>query len=161
MLITFLRHADRVKIACLAQLVNVIAPIMTENGGSAWAQTIFWPFLQASSHARGKALQTRVECPTCAAGKYGDMPAVEAITVENGKELTILAVNRSLEEDAELSLDLQGWGRLSLLEHSRLYSDDLKAVNTAAEPEKVRPEAGDGKTLLRHSWNLLRYRYED
>ena len=42
MLITFLRNADRVKIACMAQLVNVIAPIMTRNGGGAWAQTIFY-----------------------------------------------------------------------------------------------------------------------
>ena len=160
LLITLLKHCDRVKIACLAQLVNVIAPIMTENGGSCWAQTIFWPFLQASAHARGRALQTRVDCPAYPAGKYGDMPTVEAIAVENGTELTILAVNRSLNEDAELDLDLQGYGKLSLLEHSQLYHEDLKAVNTAAQPEQVKPEAGDGKTLRRHSWNLLRYKYE-
>ena len=160
LLITLLKHCDRVKIACLAQLVNVIAPIMTENGGSCWAQTIFWPFLQASAHARGRALQTRVDCPAYPAGKYGDMPTVEAIAVENGTELAILAVNRSLNEDAELDLDLQGYGKLSLLEHSQLYHEDLKAVNTAAQPEQVKPEAGDGKTLRRHSWNLLRYKYE-
>ena len=87
------------------------------------------------------------------------MPAIEAIAVENGDELTVLAVNRSLEEDAELELDLQGWENLTLLEHSRLYCEDLKAVNTAADPERVKPEAGDGKTLRRHSWNLLRYRF--
>ena len=161
LLITLLKHADRVKIACLAQLVNVIAPIMTENGGRAWAQTIFWPFLQASAHARGRVMQTRVDCPTYGAGKYGEMPCVEAVAVENGKEITVLAVNRSLTEDAELNLDLQGWGELRLLEHSRLYSDDLKAVNTADDPERVRPEAGDGKTLLRHSWNILRYAYDN
>jgi alpha-N-arabinofuranosidase len=160
LLITLLKHCDRVKIACLAQLVNVIAPIMTETGGSCWAQTIFWPFLQASAHARGRALQTRVDCPTYNAGKYGAMPTVEAIAVENEKEVTILAVNRSLEEDAELDLDLQGWGKLSLIEHSQLYSEDLKAVNTAESPERVKPETGDGKTLRRHSWNLLRYKYE-
>ena len=160
LLITLLRHCDRVKIACLAQLVNVIAPIMTETGGKAWAQTIFWPFLQASAHARGKAMLTRVDCPACQAGKYGEMPAIEAIAVENGNELTVLAVNRSLEEDAELEPDLQGWGRLTLVEHSQLYSADLKAVNTAADPERVKPEAGDGKLLRRHSWNLLRYRFD-
>ena len=158
LLITLLKHADRVKIACLAQLVNVIAPIMTENGGKAWAQTIFWPFLQASAHARGKAMQTRVDCPSCDSGKYGEQPCVEAIAVENGEEVTVLAVNRSLTEDAELTLDLRGWGELSLLEHSRLFNEDLKAVNTAEDPERVRPEAGDGKTLRRHSWNLLRYK---
>ncbi|MBR5701721.1 MAG: alpha-N-arabinofuranosidase, partial [Oscillospiraceae bacterium] len=87
------------------------------------------------------------------------VPAVEAIAVENGGEITVLAVNRSLEEDAELELDLQGWGGLKLLEHSQLFSEDLKAVNTADDPERVKPEPGDGKTLRRHSWNLLRYEY--
>ena len=54
----------------------------------------------------------------------------------------------------------QGWDGLRLIEHSTLYSDDLKAVNTAADPERVGPEAGDGKTLRRHSWNLLRYAFD-
>src|SRR5690606_12174718 len=53
MLITLLKHADRVKIACLAQLVNVIAPIMTENGGKAWKQSIYYPFLHASTYGIG------------------------------------------------------------------------------------------------------------
>ena len=57
MLITFLRNADRVKVACLAQLVNVIAPIMTRNGGGVWAQTIFWPLMHASKYGRGMALR--------------------------------------------------------------------------------------------------------
>ncbi len=161
LLITLLRHCDRVKIACLAQLVNVIAPIMTETGGRAWAQTIFWPFLQASANARGTALRTLVDCPAYKAGKYGDMPAVEAVMTVKDGELTVLAVNRSLEEDADLELELQGYGPLRLLEHSRLCSDDLKAVNTAEDPDRVKPEPGDGKTLLRHSWNLLRYRIAD
>ena len=60
LLITLLRHADRVKLACLAQLVNVIAPIMTENGGAAWVQTIFWPVLHASRYGRGTALDCRL-----------------------------------------------------------------------------------------------------
>ncbi len=58
---TFIRRADVVKIACIAQLVNVIAPIMTEPGGAAWRQTIYWPFLFASKHGRGTALQLAVE----------------------------------------------------------------------------------------------------
>jgi len=57
MLITFLRNADRVKIACMAQLVNVIAPIMTRNGGGAWMQTIYHPLMQASLYGRGQSLR--------------------------------------------------------------------------------------------------------
>ena len=53
-----LRHADRVKIGCLAQLVNVIAPIRTEPGGPAWRQTTFHPFALTSEHGRGTVLRT-------------------------------------------------------------------------------------------------------
>src|SRR4029079_1118647 len=69
--ISLLNHADRVKCACLAQLVNVIAPIMTESGGPAWRQTIFWPFAQWSNFGRGRVLRTKVECETYAAS-YDD-----------------------------------------------------------------------------------------
>ena len=62
--ISLLNHADRVKAACLAQLVNVIAPIMTETGGPAWRQTIFHPFAQMSRLGRGQVLRARVECDT-------------------------------------------------------------------------------------------------
>ena len=63
MLITLLNHADRVKVACLAQLVNVIAPVMTEkNGGKTWKQTIFYPFFHASAYGRGTALRAEVCC---------------------------------------------------------------------------------------------------
>ena len=60
--ISLLNHADRVKAACLAQLVNVIAPIMTETGGPAWRQTIFHPFAQMSRLGRGRVLRAQVEC---------------------------------------------------------------------------------------------------
>jgi alpha-N-arabinofuranosidase len=52
--IALLNHADRVKVACLAQLVNAIAPIMTETGGASWRQTIFHPVAQMSRHGRGR-----------------------------------------------------------------------------------------------------------
>jgi alpha-N-arabinofuranosidase len=68
--ISLLNHADRVKAACLAQLVNVIAPIMTEKGGPAWRQTIFHPFAQMSRFGRGRSLRLQVECETYAATYY-------------------------------------------------------------------------------------------
>ena len=62
MLITMLRHADRVKVACLAQLVNVIAPIMTSDTG-AWRQTIFYPYMHASVYGKGTVLMTQIKAP--------------------------------------------------------------------------------------------------
>ena len=70
MCIALLNHADRVKAACLAQLVNAIAPIMTQTGGPAWRQTIFWPFAQFSNLGRGRVLRAQIDSPTYAARYY-------------------------------------------------------------------------------------------
>src|SRR5690606_898700 len=63
MLNTLLKHSDRVRIACMAQLVNVIAPIMTETGGGIWKQTIFYPYYYTSVYGRGTALHSIVDSP--------------------------------------------------------------------------------------------------
>ncbi len=75
-LISLLNHADRVSVACQAQLANVIAPIRTEPGGPAWRQTIFYPFAHAARLARGLALQLPITSPSVAAPRYGLVPAV-------------------------------------------------------------------------------------
>lgn len=164
LLITLLKHSDRVKMACLAQLVNVIAPIMTENGGPAWAQTIFYPFLHASTYGRGYALNTVCECDTYAAGNKSAIPYVESIAVlsENEKELTVFAVNRSLTEEEELEVDLTGLDGFRQAEHIVLSHDDMKAVNTKEDPNQVVPvtvPVADGNVvkLPAHSWNVIRY----
>ena len=164
LLITLLKHADRVKMACLAQLVNVIAPIMTETGGRCWAQTIYYPFMHASGYARGTALRTNVDCSTYDAGRYGQMPYVESIVTadEEKREITVLAVNRSLSEDIEADIDLSGFGKPVLIRHLVLENDDLKAVNTADAPETVVPAEKDteGPVVFgKHSWNVLVYSY--
>ena len=160
LLITLLRHCDRVKIACLAQLINVIAPIMTETGGRAWAQTIFYPFMHASLLARGESLRTRVDCESYAAGKYGMTPCVESIVVldEAKRRAVLLAVNRSLTEDAEIQVELGGLRPLRKTRHILLDCDDLKAVNTADDPRRVLPRElipGEATVLPRHSWNVI------
>src|SRR5215207_10503486 len=64
LLITLLRNTDRVHSASLAQLVNVIAPIMTEPGGRAWKQTTFHPFAITSRLAQGRALELKLDAPS-------------------------------------------------------------------------------------------------
>ena len=83
LLITLLRHADRVRSANLAQLVNVIAPIMTEPGGPAWRQTIFHPFATTSRLARGTVLDVRVTCGTYPTAAHGDVPLVDAVATHD------------------------------------------------------------------------------
>lgn len=111
MLITLLRHADRVKIACLAQLVNVIAPIMTENGGRAFRQTIFYPFKLMSKYARGSALKPIVESPKYDCKEFTDVPYLETILTydEENNEVVFFGVNRSMDEKMLLELKLPGF----------------------------------------------------
>ena len=148
LLITFLRNADRVKIACMAQLVNVIAPIMTRTGGGVWAQTIYWPLLCVSKYGRGTALRPVVKSPEYACTDYDHVPYVDATAVlrEDGS-LAIFAINRSMTEDIELTADLRGFGDLTVAQHLLLHHDDVHAVNTELQPENVRLQEGKGGTV--------------
>ena len=163
MLITILKNADRVKVACLAQLVNVIAPIMTRKGGGAWAQTIYWPLMQASVLGRGKSLLPILESEKMDTKHYADVPYVDAAAVLNDDgSVTIFAVNRDLEEAAELTADLRSFGEFKSVSHSVLHHDDVKAVNTESDPDQVKPvdtviDMKDGKIILpAASWNVIR-----
>jgi alpha-N-arabinofuranosidase len=164
-LITLLRHADRIKMACLAQLVNVIAPIMTEPGGGICAQTIFYPFLHASRYGQGVALLPSVQSPRYDAKDYTDIPCLETMAVfdEDKEELTLFAVNRDLREDLLVDLDLRGFEGYRLTEHIVLESPDLKAVNTVQTPTAVLPslrtDSLQGTQLNLHpaSWNVVRF----
>ncbi len=166
MLITMLRHADRVKVACMAQLVNVIAPIMTKAGGGAWRQTIFYPYMHASRYGRGTALLPVLDAPTYETKDLGAVPCVDAIAVENEDGgVTVFAVNKDLTEDVCLTMDLRAFPGLRVAEHIQLHHDDVKARNTLEHPNEVAPTAGpggkieDGRLQVRLgnlSWNVIR-----
>ncbi len=168
LLITLLKNCNRVKMACLAQLVNVIAPIMTENGGSTWAQTTFYPFMHASNYGRGVAFIPVVSSEKYDTDRLKNVPYVETIGVynEENKELTVFAVNRSMEENIDLEIDLSDFDNAKLIEHIVLENDDMKAANSAEKPDNVVPHS-NGKTkvgagsatavLNKHSWNVIRF----
>ncbi|MDG4859337.1 alpha-N-arabinofuranosidase [Streptomyces sp. T-3] len=166
LMIALLRHADRVSVACLAQLVNVIAPILTEPGGPAWRQTTFFPFAQASRYGRGQVLEVRVDSPTYETKKYGEVPLLHATAVraEDGT-VTVFAVNRSQTEPLPLQVDLAGMELAQVVEHSALADADPEARNTLADPERVAPHEVTGTsltdgtlnaTLEPLSWNVIR-----
>ncbi|MGW2256509.1 arabinosylfuranosidase ArfA [Streptomyces sp. NPDC001780] len=167
LLIALLRHADRVTVACLAQLVNVIAPIMTEPGGPAWRQTTFYPFAQASAYGRGRVLRTAVESPVHETAAYGEVPLLHTTAVqdETTGAVTVFAVNRHQREGLPLEIDLRAAGVSTLVEHSVLADADPEARNTLAEPERVVPHPARGTaleggvlraTLEPLSWNVIR-----
>ena len=166
-LISILNHADRVKIACMAQLVNVIGTIMTEPNGRCWTQTTYHPFLLTSNLAKGTVLKTLVTSPVYDSDhRKGINTLSTAMTYDDTtRQLTIFAVNRSLTEQLEVNMELRAFGGTpSLTGWKSLYNDDLKAVNTADKPNNVTPveltdfTVKDGKavfTLPKASWNAI------
>jgi alpha-N-arabinofuranosidase len=168
MLISLLKRADRVKMACMAQLVNVIAPIMTRNGGPAWKQTIYYPYMHASVFGRGQVLVPLIQSPKYDSADFTDVPYVESVAVYNEEigEVTVFAVNRSLEEAIPFEIDLRSFGSASILEHIVLEHDDLLATNTELQPDRVKPHAGGSSAIAgngklearlgKASWNVIR-----
>lgn len=176
--ISLLNHADRVTCACLAQLVNVIAPIMTETGGPAWRQTIFHPFAQMARHGRGRALKARVRSPGYAARYYDprgpqdlwfpipNAPWLKTAVVANPDGgLAIFALNRHLTEPVLLEVEARGLGKLALDEALTLHHPDLRAVNTKDDPDRVAPQplrdvrVSEGLAAAQlppASWSLIR-----
>jgi alpha-N-arabinofuranosidase len=166
LLITLLRHADRVKIACLAQLVNVIGPIRTEPGGRAWRQTIFHPFALTAKYAGPTVLRTAVTGgPEVDTAAFGRVPALWSTATydENTRELAVFVVNRSETDKVDLEIPLAPGYRV--IEHLALHDHDRAAVNTADDPDRVVPravndtEVVDGDctaTLPPASWHLIR-----
>jgi alpha-N-arabinofuranosidase len=168
LLISLLRHSDRVTAACQAQLVNVIAPIRTEPGGPAWRQTIFHPFAITSRLAKGAVLRVEPESPLYATSRYGEVPLVDAVATHDpdSGDVTVFVVNRSQGETATLTVPLAGFGHpLRVAETWTLTDEDLFAANTATNPDRVVPRQLDAAevtagelraTLSPVSWTAIR-----
>lgn len=169
LLISLLRHADRVKIACLAQLVNVIAPIRSEPDGPAWRQTTFHPYALTSRHGRGTVLRVEPAGPIYETSWLGEVPVVDATAVhdEETGTLTLFAVNRDQHEPLALDVDVRSLPNLTTGEHTALFDDDPDATNSADRPDRVTPtrladvRASEGTVtvvLPALSWNMLSLR---
>ncbi|HEX5149300.1 MAG TPA: alpha-N-arabinofuranosidase, partial [Candidatus Limnocylindrales bacterium] len=166
LLITLLRHADRVRIACLAQLVNVIPAIRTIDGGPAWRQTTSCPFGDVARHGRGTVLRSAIDGPTYTVPGEGDVSAIELVAVHDATlgSLTVFAVNRA-GRPLDLEASLRDLGGLAVVDHRVLSDPDLHAANTADRPRRVVPVRSDGArlidgrlsaTLPPRSWNVIR-----
>lgn len=168
MLISLLRHADRVRIACQAQLANVIGAIRTEPEGPAWRQSTFYPFMHVARYARGVSLRVHAESPTYAVDALGEVPFIDSAATWDASDgsIVLFLVNRATDEDIELSVDLAGFGRVDFQEHIVLVADgDVRRANTAEHPDGVVPRTSDKTelhgnvattTLAPMSWNVIR-----
>ncbi|MCL2031281.1 MAG: alpha-N-arabinofuranosidase [Oscillospiraceae bacterium] len=164
--ITLINNSDRVRIACLAQLVNVIAPIFTEKNGRAIRQTIYHPFRLLSRYGRGEALKPVVICPETETS-HGGAPLLNACALyrEEAGELCVFALNIA-DEELRLSLNGRSFGALAMEEHIALYGGDMNAVNTFDHPDAVQPRSLPVQApadilelvLPARSWHVMRFK---
>jgi alpha-N-arabinofuranosidase len=155
-----------VKVACIAQLVNVIAPIMTEPGGPAWRQSIFYPIAETIRRTRGsRSLVTRVDSRELATARHGDVPSVAAAaTLGPGPALSVFLTNRTdrpvtVELQHEQLSQLRDVTAVAIVADSSgpLYGGDAAAVARPAEVEAPKTEGGVTRLALSpRSWTTVR-----
>jgi alpha-N-arabinofuranosidase len=145
---TLIRNADRVKVACLAQLINVIAPIMTNSTGM-FHQTIYYPYRWALQFARGAVLNLLVESPTYEVKGMGQVPYLDIVgttSAEDGK-VSLFVLNRDLAKAHTVEVNWQDKAPARTLSALLLTGDDLKAFNSFDTPQKVAPRTLDKPSI--------------
>jgi alpha-N-arabinofuranosidase len=153
---TLLRNSDRVRVACLAQLVNVIAPLVTNDTG-VLRQSTYYPYSWALRYARGCVLDVRVQSdtyPISAKGLQADfardanVPYVDVVATldEPSGHAAVLMLNRDLDGERDVALEWEGIVPTRVLTCETLTGTDLKAVNTFTDPRRVAPQRLDPPT---------------
>jgi len=147
LLMTLLKHSDRVTSASLAQLVNVIAPIMTEPRGPAWRQTTFFPFSIMSRLASGEVIRPVINTPACDTARHGEAPLIDAVATADDGRAAVFLVNRDLKETARVTIDVRSLGSTRITEAVTLADADVYARNTLADQDRVKPAANTSAAL--------------
>ena len=164
---TLIRNCDRVKIACLAQLINVIAPIMT-NADGLFRQTIYYPYSWALQFARGAALNVLVESSSYEVKGMDQVPHLDATATHNAADgsVALFILNRDLQKSHDVEVLWEDQAPTRILTTSALTGDDLKAVNSFQSPQKVvpqpfaKPTTANNRTkfeLSPHSYTMLQW----
>ncbi len=138
---TLIRNSDRVKIGCLAQLINVIAPIMTNSDGL-FQQTIFYPYSWALQYARGAALNVLVESSTYEVKGLDPVPHLDVAGSYDSSDGSVVAfiLNRDLSKSHDVEIVWEDKAPTKAQATLLLTGDDLKAVNSFQSPNRVAPQ---------------------
>jgi alpha-N-arabinofuranosidase len=167
LLLTLMNHADRVKIACQAQLVNVIAPILTEPGGTARKQPIFYPFADVAHHGQGEVLRVDPICGQIDTEKFGLVPVLQIAATRDpeSRSLTLFAVNRHQSSFLTLAADVRHLPDAQLVDHRVLSAYAQATSGASSEREPILPHLESTTTLDECrlearlpplSWNVIR-----
>jgi alpha-N-arabinofuranosidase len=146
-----LRQAGRTRVACLAQIVNVIAPLTTSPTGLL-RQTIFYPYAWSLRFARGRVLELQVASDTYEIradnlqpdfARNDQVPFVDVVVTHDreNNEAAVFMLNRDLDGEREIVIDWADPTPARVLSCETLTGPDLKAINTFDAPNRVVPEA--------------------
>ena len=170
MMMTFLKNADRVKIACQSLITNISACIMVEKGGPAWVQPIYYPFAHMAKYGQGEILLTRQNGPYYQSSKFGKVPYIDSVAVyrKDANEIVLFLVNRCQAKTQTFSCDLQGFQSDDVIEHIQMFNQNKKATNLKNH-NCVQP-THDGNAHIHNgllqaelhplSWNVIRIRVD-
>jgi alpha-L-arabinofuranosidase len=162
---SLVRNSDRVKVACLAQLVNVIAPIATNEQGIL-RHTIYYPYAWALQHARGQALSVLPEGPgyeVATLGRpvetigmqepgFGKVPWVDVVATMDAatKTAALFLFNRNLDKPQDVELVWRDMTPSAVNSFETITGPDLKARNTFADPKRVIPQTLENPKIGSH-----------
>ena len=175
-LLAFLRHADRVKIACQTSGLSTLAMTNREH---VWKSASYYPFTQLLRYAKGVSLNTIVDCETFDIPGYclddnsqyktkEGVPFVDTATAYNEAdgELTVFAINRNWKEDQEIEIDINNFPGYHFVEHIEMFTEDMDAKNTYENPDCILPTVNTQTSCVdgvmkantkRLSWNVFRF----
>jgi alpha-L-arabinofuranosidase len=134
----FLRKSDVLKIACLAQIVNVISPITTTREGLL-KHTTYYPIMLFSRMASGNALDVLVKASMIETRKFGDMPVLDVASSHNMETGTnaVFIVNRNQTERVIVDLCWQALMPTRVISAHQITGTDPKAANSFQSPEHI------------------------
>jgi alpha-L-arabinofuranosidase len=162
---SLMRNADRVQIACLAQLVNVIAPITT-NANGFFRQTTYYPYVWALQRARGEVLDLAVESPAYEVKGKGQVSYIDVAATKDGKTFSFFILNRDLVKPRDVEIVWREEPPERVLFSQLLTGSDLKACNSFENPNKVAPQSFEppkigAKTVIQvpaRSYSVIQFR---
>jgi len=125
---SFVNHSHTVKIANMAQLVNVIAPMFT-NEKALYLQTIYYPLQLFANHSRGKSLELFAESPKYASKRFGDVPYLDSSAAFDNGTLVLNVVNRHPDKAVDTVVEAQDKKFSGAVEVWEVNGPDIKAEN--------------------------------
>jgi alpha-N-arabinofuranosidase len=159
---SFLNHSHIVKIANMAQMVNVIAPIFTNDQGL-FLQTIYYPLAMFANNCKGKALELFGECASYKTKRFDEVPYLDASAAYDNGTLVLNVVNRHPTEAIETEIELQDKQFAGAVLVSEVNGPDIKATNdfgsTKVKATQSSAQAGESKmrySFAPHSYTMLR-----